>query len=707
MRSFLLFLCLSTSVFAANGTESAKSVVLRQGNYQIKQLVSPGFENLPLERKLFAMELAEAIEAGHEIVWLQNNEHTLAIRDLMHELWKYSYLFSPTEKAGLSEYLFLLHANHGNYDERKNKKFVPEKLTHEQVSALARLVDQEKLRRGIKAEKDSVFNYYSLEDLVGKYKKEIFSLEHLTALHADGNGQDIVRDSAANYYGTGLTKADIDALPKEMSDHFLSYPYRKFTYTGEKQPIQLQIHRIGDRFGEYLQLIDHHFAKALQYATKEESAIITAYRVALYSGDPQDLAYADGLWAEHKPKDIDFVANFIEVYGDPLNKRGEWEGFLILLNQTPEDMERVENIRKNATYFEAMMPVDEEFKKKGDFTPPKAEGAYLMYSAGANGEKPFAGVNLPNTTIDPTIHEKHGSKSYTADNVMTDIGSEGGKYSTDRLQAFYAPEYHELLKQVDSRLVRQVQVEFHEILGHGSGRVRDGVKDTMLEDYYSAMEEGRAEVASLYHMLDTKIRELGIVPKTYTDEELRDFQTAAVLSFFSDHIRTYERLPASADRIRQAHQWGRQVMLARLLKAGALQLDASGAEGAPVVRNIDLAKARQALGTLWHDLQKGKSTGDLAFIKQIFETDGAYTAVHKSYRESLVKALDAMNVPREHAYLNPQFELVKDENGRPVDVRLVYEEAGQQQFDDFVDRQVERADTMKAKLTLCKNLLIK
>ncbi|HRK01525.1 MAG TPA: hypothetical protein PLH57_02580 [Oligoflexia bacterium] len=688
-------LSIMTNLDHAFGTdqnaESVKSTLQRIGKFEVKQLVSPGFELLPLERKLFAMEIAKVIEAGHDIAWIQANESSLAIREVMHGLWKHREKFESLDRAALAEYLFLLHANHGNYDHRKNKKFVPEGLTLDRALNLSRVADAQNSANGVSSK---------LEEQMLALEREIFAADYRPAFHADGKGQDIVADSAANFYGPGITKAEIQGLPPEIGGHFLSYPVR-----GKSGNIELLEHRIGGRFDEYLRLVEHHLKNALQWALPEERPVIEAYRVALRSGDPQDLAKADGLWALYKPRDIDFQFNFIEVYSDPLNSRGEWEGFMILLNQEPAEVARVEKMRRHAAAFEAEMPVDEEFKKQGDFTPPKAEGAYLLYSGGANGERPFAGVNLPNTTINQKIHEQFGSKSYTADNVMADLGEAPKEFSPEQMNVFYAPEYHELLKTVNTKLERTLQVAAHEIWGHGSGRSREGVRDTDLRDYYSALEEGRAEIASLYHMLGTLIRDTDILPQSWSDQQLRDFQTATILIFFTAHLRTYERLAPDAEAIRQAHQWGRQVMMNRLIAEGALEVDSDPALPAPWIRKIDLEKARQALGGLWKQIQRAKSTGDFELAAKLFDTEGGYQEPHRKLRERIAKAIKDLNLPTEKAYLNPGFEAVRDSSGKVTDVKLVYEAPGDHAMERFVDRQVRRATTLREALN-CNNLVV-
>src|SRR5205823_6256940 len=58
----------------------------------------------------------------------------------------------------------------------------------------------------------------------------------------------------------------------------------------------------------------------------------------------------------------------------------------------------------------------------------------------------------------------------------------------------------------------------HEVIGHGSGKLSDrltGQAKTYLKEYYSALEEARADLMGLWNVWDPKLKQLGLI----TDQE--------------------------------------------------------------------------------------------------------------------------------------------------------------------------------------------
>src|SRR6185295_5138962 len=54
----------------------------------------------------------------------------------------------------------------------------------------------------------------------------------------------------------------------------------------------------------------------------------------------------------------------------------------------------------------------------------------------------------------------------------------------------------------------------HESLGHGSGKVNPKLTQdpaSYLKEYYSTLEEGRADLTALWHVGDPKLKELGVI----------------------------------------------------------------------------------------------------------------------------------------------------------------------------------------------------
>lgn len=281
--------------------------LLRQGNYIVKQLIAPGFEKLPLDRKLYAYYLTRAIDAGRDIVWGQMNKDALKLRGLLEEMWRNSETFSPMKKTAFAEYFYRVLANHCNFERRSNRKFVPEFLSRQDFADLATQASFSARKKG---------NYTNIESTFHQLESLIFDEDEKSRLLAIPP-DDLVADSNSNFYSDGVSLMDLDLLPAELRNHSLSYVQR-----GSDGGISLQYHRLGERFNDELSQVDYYFSQAALYANAREKEILAAYRKVLRTADPQDLEAAETLWVQYQPEDVDFTIGFVEVYMDPLGKRG-------------------------------------------------------------------------------------------------------------------------------------------------------------------------------------------------------------------------------------------------------------------------------------------------------------------------------------------------------------------------------------------------
>jgi hypothetical protein len=105
-------------------------------DYLVVGIDAPSFAELALEQKLLAYWLNMAAIAGNDIMYLQNHRYALAIKSLLETV----YLGSESGgreiegiRENLLEYLKYVWTNHGQYDHRSSIKFVPNRLTKEQL----------------------------------------------------------------------------------------------------------------------------------------------------------------------------------------------------------------------------------------------------------------------------------------------------------------------------------------------------------------------------------------------------------------------------------------------------------------------------------------------------------------------------------------------------------------------------------------------
>ena len=157
---------------------------------------------------------------------------------------------------------------------------------------------------------------------------------------------------------------------------------------------------------------------------------------------------------------------------------------------------KTEVINEWVQWFEDNSPIMEEHKK------PNVKGVTYkvintaMESGDASPSTPI-GINLPNNNW---IRTEHGSKSISLGNILSayDGASTGGGF----LDEFCYTEDEIARSKKYGSIGDKLATLLHEVVGHASGLINDGVgtpKETLL-NYASTLEEARADLVALYYI---------------------------------------------------------------------------------------------------------------------------------------------------------------------------------------------------------------
>jgi dipeptidyl-peptidase-3 len=228
-------------------------------------------------------------------------------------------------------------------------------------------------------------------------------------------------------------------------------------------------------------------------------------------------------------------------------------------------------------------------------------------------------------------------------------------------------------------LAATLHVDLHEVIGHGSGQIERGVGPLheTLKNYGSTLEEARADLVALYFAVDPKLVELGLMPSVEVGHAAYDQFIRNAL------LQQLNRVEPGKD-LEEDHMRNRQLIAAWAYEHGRSDnvIERRVRDGKTFFVVNDYLKLRALFGRLLRELQRIKSTGDYAAIRQLVERYAVKVdpALHAEVRARYA----ALDVPAYSGFMGPRLvpELRGDEI---VDVRIEYPE-------DFTAQMLEYAD---------------
>jgi dipeptidyl-peptidase-3 len=639
---FLMFILVAEGTLMAQDGSAPSPFVDRVGQTGFLQLQAESFKDLPPQQKALAFWLSMAAIAVDPIVYDQNSYYGLELKHLLEQILTHSRGIDPTVLKKITGYTKLFWANHGNHYSFTSQKFLPEFTPEElQAAALQALKNRAALGLQAKLRKE-------LEDL----RRPIFDPDYQASLTVKNpkNGEDPLTASGNNLY-QGVTMADV----KDFHD---KYPLNSRLVKKNGKLVE-QVYRAGSPNGkvpaglyaEELNRAIRYLTMALPYANAATKAVLKDLIRYYQTGDPADWRQFNIAWV-HDDNPVDFTNGFIEVYKDPRGLKGAMQSYVTVVDEKMNTL--MKEFASSAKYFEQRAPWDDKYKLDAPHPPIVNTVEALIETA--DFDITTIGENLPN---EAEIHDKYGSKSFIFSGSMRALGAaRGAKVSNE----FAYTEEERARAEKYQSLAQDLLVAMHEVLGHGSGKMNPKLTEepaVYLKEYYSTLEEARADLVALWNFFDPKLTEMGAIPDIEVAKAAYDTEARAAL------VQLHE-FP-TGDTIEEDHRRGTQLIVNFIReKTGAIQPVERDGKVYLVVKDYD--QMHKGVGMLLAELMRIKAEGDYDAAKALITKYGIH--FNTAWRDQAVQRYNSLDLPTFWCGINP--DLVPGDSGKPGDVKIVY-----------------------------------
>jgi dipeptidyl-peptidase-3 len=622
----------------------------RFADIQLLRYKVEGFEKLSLNDKKLAYYLSRAGLAGRDIFYDQKNKNNLKVRRTLETILN-SY---KGEKKGEQWDNFILYCKrfffaNGIHHHYSADKMLPE-FSKEYFTILINGSDQKFL------------------PMRGNQKTEF--INDITKIVFDPNfdrkgvnlsADDLVVSSANNFYENVTQKEVEDFYTKPKNAHpdnrsQLGFDSKLVKKDGK---IEERFWKSGGMYGPAIDMIIYWLKQAETVAQNEMQKNTMELLIKFYqSGDPVDFDNYSVAWVKDTLSTIDFVNGFIEVYQDALQRKASYESIVSMKDM--EASKRIAAISKEAQWFEDNSPLMKEHKKAA----VKGISAKVITIIGEVGDAAPAtpiGINLPNNEW---IREEVGSKSVSLGNIVA--AYDYCKAKSPMIDEFgYGDDVKKRVRQFGA-LSGALHTDMHEVIGHASGKINEGVGPTeeTLKNYAGVLEEARADLVALYYIMDPKLVEIGVMPSLETGKAQYDLY---ILNGIMTQLQRINR----GDNLEEAHMRNRQLISSWVFEKGQKDnvIEKIRKDSKTYFVIHDYNKLRDLFGQLLREIQRIKSEGDYAAGKKLVETYGVQ--VDQQLVDEVHARYDALNIAPYMGFIQPK--LVPVMNGNDItDVKVLY-----------------------------------
>ncbi|MEW7292595.1 dipeptidyl-peptidase 3 family protein [Aquimarina sp. 2304DJ70-9] len=627
-------------------------VVEQFADLKILRYQIPGWDNLTLKEQKLVYYLTQAGLSGRDIMWDQNYRHNLVIRKALEKVYT-SYEGDKNSKdwKAFETYVKRVWFSNGIHHHYSNDKIKPE-FSKDYFSSLLAAT-------GTEVSKDAYEVIFNDKDA-----KKV----------NQAKGVDNVAMSAVNFYGPGVTNADVESFYGKMKspnpDKPLSFGLNS-QLVKENGTLKERVYKSGGLYGSAIDEIIKWLEKAKEVAENEAQGDALGLLIEYYkTGNLQTWDDYNVAWTAATDGNIDYINSFIEVYNDPLGYRGSYETIVEIKDF---DMsKKMAVLSDNAQWFEDNSPLMDAHKKDSVVGVSYKVVAVAGEAGDASPSTPI-GVNLPNANW---IRAAVGSKSVSLGNIISAYNNAGG---SGRLKEFVHDSIEFELEEKYGQLADKLHTALHEVVGHASGQLNPGVGETKetLKNYASTMEEGRADLVGLYYLMDPKLQELGLV------EDWEKTGKAAYDGYIRNGLMGQLIRLNLGDDVEEAHMRNRQWVSAWAFEKGAKDgvIEKVTRDGKTYYDIKDYKKLRDIFGQLLRETQRIKSEGDYKAAEALVEGYGV--KVDQAIHAEVLKRNEQFTSAPYSGFVNPVLVPEMDDNGEITKIKVTQPEDFASQMLDY------------------------
>jgi len=670
MKSIKFFaLSIAVASLASCGTNGTKkeegmkkdsiAVVPDTFKYQAEQFADvrvlryqiPGFEKLTSKQKELLYYLYEAALAGKDIIWDQNYKYNLTVRKTLETIVStYKGDKNSEDWKKFMVYAKRVWFSNGIHHHYGMQKMLPE-ISATYFADLVKNSDAASLPVN-KGENTDAF--------ITRLTPIIFDPNVASKRVNLDSKADLVTSSATNFY-EGVTEKEATEFYKAMNKPDdktpISYGLNS-KLMKENGKLVEKVWKVGGMYSAALEKVVYWLEKSSAVAENETQKKALDLLIQYYkTGDLKTFDDYCIAWVADSTSAIDVVNGYIEVYGDPLGRKGSFESTVSVKDM--EASKRIAAIGGQAQWFEDNSPLMPEHKKK-NVKGISAKVITAVIETGDAAPTTPIGINLPNANW---IRQQHGSKSVNLGNIV--YAYEKAK-SPSLINEFYLDENMNKHIKDFGALAGALHTDMHEVIGHASGQINPGVGDPSetLKNYANALEEGRADLVALYYIMDKKLVDIGVMPSLEVGK-------AAYDNYITNGLIVQLARIKAGDQIEESHMRNRQMIAAWAYEKGKKDnvIERKQKDGKTYFLINDYDKLRTLFGELLKEVQRVKSEGDYTAGKNLIENYGV--KVDQALHKEILERYNKVGIAPYAGFIQPKLVPVM-EGDKIVDVKVEY-----------------------------------